>query len=75
MMRIVLALAVSAFSLTAFAQSYQVFKREPGIGLLKEGEAVLVDDGTCPKGQIKKVVGGNNQRETRTPRRRSCVPR
>ena len=75
MIRIILAGAACLIALSAFAQSYHVYKREPGIVLLKEGEAVLVDDGTCPKGQIKKVVGGNNQRETRTARTRSCVPR
>jgi hypothetical protein len=30
------------------------------MGQLREGETVLVDDGTCPKGQIKQVVGGNH---------------
>ncbi len=38
----------------------QVLKQEPPMGQLREGEAVLVDDGTCPKGQIKQVVGGNH---------------
>jgi hypothetical protein len=32
---------------------------------------VLVDDGTCPKGQIKQVIAGSEGRK----RTRSCVPR
>jgi hypothetical protein len=31
----------------------QVLKREPSMGQLREGETVLVNDGTCPKGRIK----------------------
>ena len=37
-----------------------VLKHEPPMGQLREGETVLVDDGSCPKGQIKEVIGGNH---------------
>jgi hypothetical protein len=53
-------------------------KREPAMGALKEGEVVLVDDGSCPKGQIKRVVGGNHFTVggfKKIERKRSCVPR
>lgn len=52
--------------------------REPPMGAMKEGEIILVDDGTCPKGQIKRVVGGNHAKVGGTKqiiRTRSCVPR
>ena len=30
------------------------------MGAMQEGQVLLVDDGSCPKGQIKQVVGGNH---------------
>jgi hypothetical protein len=44
----------------AMAQPMQVLKQEPGPGQLQRGQVALVDDGTCPKGQIKQVTGGGN---------------
>jgi hypothetical protein len=35
-------------------------KREPAMGNLKPGQRVLVDDGSCPKGQIREVIGGDH---------------
>ncbi|MGB8606849.1 DUF6719 family protein [Bradyrhizobium sp.] len=52
--------------------------REPAMGAMKEGEVVLVDDGSCPKGQIKRIVGGNHVKAggyKQIVRTRSCVPR
>lgn len=51
----------------------EILKKEPGIGHLPTGASVLIDDGTCPKGQIKKVVGGSVA--TGQPRVRSCIPK
>lgn len=51
----------------------EILKKEPGIGQLPTGASVLIDDGTCPNGQIKKVVGGSVA--TGQPRVRTCVPR
>jgi hypothetical protein len=51
----------------------ELLKREPAIGQLPTGAAVLVDDGTCGAGKIKRVVGGNVA--TGQPRARSCVAR
>jgi hypothetical protein len=30
---------------------------------MREGHVLLVDDGSCPAGQIKRVVGGNHTKE------------
>jgi hypothetical protein len=65
-----------AAGLTIFwlgAASGQVLSREPPSGALSPGTRVLVDDGTCPTGQIKEVIGGNDTRGTR--RKRRCIPR
>ena len=51
----ILALA-SIDSFTAVAAQV---KREQPMRAMREGEVVLVDDGSCPKGPIKRVVGGN----------------
>ncbi len=51
----------------------QILKTEPGIAQLPTGATVLIDDGTCPTGQLKQIVGGNVT--TGQPRLRSCVPR
>jgi hypothetical protein len=47
---------------TTFTQaaSGEVLKQEPPPGQLHPGQKVLVDDGSCPQGQIKQVVGGSN---------------
>jgi class 3 adenylate cyclase len=55
------------------AYSKQVLRAEPALGQLPTGAAALVDDGTCPVGQIKQIVGGNVT--TGQPRLRSCIPR
>jgi len=49
--------ALSAIASPALAE---VLKKEPPMGQLREGQTVLVDDGSCPAGQIKKVTGGNH---------------
>jgi uncharacterized caspase-like protein len=51
----------------------KVLTEEPAIGKLPPGASVLVDDGTCPAGQIKEVIGGNIT--TGQARQRQCVPR
>jgi len=54
----------------------QILTREPPMGAMKEGERVLVDDGTCPKGQIKEVIGGNHVKVGGTKqveRQRRCI--
>src|SRR5262245_23347790 len=51
----------------------KIFKSEPPNGTLPTDASVLVDDGTCPAGRIKRVVGGDQS--TGKPRIRSCVPK
>ena len=51
---------IIALLLVAFPSSAQVLKQEPPMGAMREGETVMVDDGSCPKGQIKLVIGGNH---------------
>jgi len=70
-----IALAMFGFGLPARAE---ILKKEPVMGALKEGQVVLVDDGSCPAGQIKKVVGGNHVKAggyKRIERIKTCVPR
>lgn len=50
-----------------------IVPNEPPSGSLPRGHVILVDDGTCPAGQIKEVTAGSdNQRVQRT---RRCIPR
>jgi len=60
------------------ATAQTTVKREPAMGAMQEGEVVLVDDGSCPKGEIKRVVGGNHIKvggNKQIVRTQSCVPR
>ena len=48
------------------------------MGQLREGQVVLVDDGSCPAGQIKQVTGGNHVKAggfKQIVRTRTCIPR
>ena len=63
------ALALHSYS-SHPGQVGQVFSSEPSnIGF---GDVVLVDDRSCPAGQIKEVTGGN--RNKGIPRAKRCVP-
>ncbi|AVT81947.1 DUF6719 family protein [Rhodopseudomonas palustris] len=50
------AAALLAVATPAAAQQLQVF-REQDITELRLGQKILVDDGSCPNGQIKEVTG------------------
>jgi hypothetical protein len=39
-----------------------MLKAEPPEGALRKGQHVLVDDGSCPVGQIKEVNGGSDRK-------------
>jgi hypothetical protein len=54
-LRLALLLALSIST----ASSAMAFS--PTAGKLKEGEVVFLDDGTCPKGKVDKVTGGNHK--------------
>jgi hypothetical protein len=58
-------------SAVTLAGCTQTLTSEPGAGQLSYGTKVLVDDGTCPEGQIKQVTGGDNSRGI--SRKRECV--
>jgi hypothetical protein len=69
---------IAVLSAIASPALAQVLKKEPPMGLLREGETVLVDDGTCPAGQIKQVVGGNHVKVGGTKhilRTYHCIPK
>ena len=66
-----LLLALTAPSVHAMAQQVG---REQEIVDLKLGQRVLVDDGTCPTGQIKEVSGAK-MTSNGIMRARRCIPR
>jgi hypothetical protein len=74
-MRIVSSLAayaLLALATPAFAQ--QPVMRETDIPDLRLGQRVLVDDGSCPAGQIKEVLG-SQMTTSGIVRTRKCIPR
>jgi hypothetical protein len=64
---------VALWLLTSPAQA-QVVSREQDIIDLRLGQRVLVDDGSCPAGQIKEVQG-SQMTTSGVLRTRKCVPR
>jgi hypothetical protein len=64
-------LALWLIATAAFAQQ---FSREQDIPDLRLGQRVMVDDGSCPAGQIKEVTGVKLT-TTGIARARKCVPR
>jgi Family of unknown function (DUF6719) len=52
----------------------QVFSREQDVIDLRLGQRVLVDDGSCPAGQIKEVMG-SQMTDTGVLRTRKCIQR
>ncbi|WP_083742028.1 DUF6719 family protein [Bradyrhizobium mercantei] len=77
MLRMGLVALVSAAALGAMVHSAAAepsFMREGDIVDLRVGQRVFVDDGSCPAGQIKQVVGSKLS-ENGVVRTRSCVPR
>ena len=60
------ALAQSAASAPAVpasgAAALPVLAKDPEQGHLRPGQQVLVDDGSCPAGQIKELTGGTNRK-------------
>ena len=68
----IVALALLSFAAPASAQ--QSVMREGDITDLRLGQRVLVDDGSCPAGQIKEV-SGSQMTAAGIVRTRKCVPR
>ena len=72
MNRLRISLATAALLLSIGAAQSQVLKSEPTEGNLPTGKRVLVDDGTCPAGQIKEVTGGS--KTGHIARSSRCIP-
>jgi Family of unknown function (DUF6719) len=64
--------ALAALWLTA-ASASTIVKQEPPAGGLRYGQRLLVDDGSCPAGQLKELVGGRSVHGVKRLRR--CVHR
>ena len=61
-----------------FAIAVSALKEEPPMWQLREGQTVLVDDGSCPAGQIKQIIGGNHVKAGGTKhilRTYKCIPK
>jgi hypothetical protein len=52
----------------------QTVSREQDIGDIRLGQRVMVDDGSCPAGQIKEVQG-SQMTASGVLRTRKCIPR
>jgi hypothetical protein len=52
-----------------------VVKQEPFDGKMLPGAVILVDDGSCGKGRIKEVTGGEVGAMDPRPRTRRCIPK
>lgn len=61
-------------ALAASSAHAQAVGREQDIRNLRLGQRVLVDDGTCPAGQVKEVRGAK-MTESGITVTRNCVPR
>ena len=53
--------------------SVEYLKQDPPPGSIPQGKVVYVDDGQCPDGQVKKLIGGNAGKNI--PRHVECVRR
>ena len=69
------ALALLLAMTPALAAAQTVLKEEPKRNLLRHGQVVLVDDGSCPAGEIKEVTGGKDDAAKQVRRTRRCVPK
>ncbi|WP_249136617.1 DUF6719 family protein [Bradyrhizobium tropiciagri] len=76
MPRIGLVALIGAVAVVVLANSAsaQTVMREADIVDLRVGQRVMVDDGSCPAGQIKQVVGAKLS-QNGVVRTHSCVPR
>ena len=73
-MRTTLALAALALFALADGARAEIVSREQDIVDLRLGQRVMVDDGSCPAGQIKEVQGAQ-MTASGVARTRKCVPR
>jgi hypothetical protein len=71
--RILLMSLLASAALSVPASAEQV-AREQDIADLRLGQRILVDDGSCPAGQIKEVMG-SQMTTNGVVRTRRCIPR
>lgn len=57
----------------AFCAPIEILKEVPADGVVRRGDIVYVDDGKCPAGEVKKIIGGDRQAGVK--RQVSCVKR
>ena len=76
-MKSIVGLAAFALAFAAIGpcNAQTVVKQEPFEGNISPGSVVLVDDGTCGKGKVKQVTGGELGAMNPRPRTRKCIPR
>jgi hypothetical protein len=67
--------AALVFLLAAGGSDAPVVKQEPFEGKMLPGAVILVDDGSCGKGKIKQVTGGEIGAMDPRPRTRKCIPK
>lgn len=72
--RLVTALLGGLVLSTQASAQQQIVSREQDIVELRLGQRVMVDDGSCPAGQIKEVQGAQ-MTTSGVLRTRKCVPR
>jgi Family of unknown function (DUF6719) len=70
---VLLAGAIAGVVLWAAQASATTVSKEPPNGQLRYGQRLLVDDGSCPAGQIKELVGGKSTNGV--SRLRRCIKR
>jgi hypothetical protein len=75
MKRIVELAAIALLIAASSTTDAQVLKQEPFEGKMVPGSVILVDDGTCGKGKIKQVTGGETDAMNSRPRTRKCIPK
>jgi len=76
-----MAAAFSAAAFCAFAAGaasaapapVEILKEMPPQGSVRQGHVVYVDDGRCPEGEVKRIIGGNQG--TGVARQVECVKR
>ena len=64
----------ASLMLVAPAVADQVYPREQDIPEVRLGQRIMVDDGSCPAGQIMQITG-TKLTPTGVIRARNCVPR
>jgi hypothetical protein len=72
-MKVALLAAALCLTMPLVLAAQQILKKEPPIPALKEGQRILVDNGSCPAGQVQEIRGGNVVKHI--ARNYRCVPR